>query len=85
MSPPRAVRKMPPVGGGAVPLEVGAEHLDQDRRDGDGPGFVLGAVLEAAGLAGGAVVGPVLAGPGGGGGQVDAAPAAAGEPAVGLV
>ena len=73
-----------PVGCGAVPLEVGAEQLDKDRGDGDGPGFVLGAVLEAAGLAGGAVVGPVLAGPGGGGGQVDAAPAAAGEPAVGL-
>ena len=45
---------------------------------------MLGAVLGAAGLAGGAVVGPVLAGPGGGGGQVDAAPAAAREPAVGL-
>jgi hypothetical protein len=74
----------PPVGGGAVPLEVGAERLDQDRRDGDSPGFVLGAVLEAAGLAGGAVVGPVLAGPGCRGGQVDAAPAAAGKPAVGF-
>src|SRR5271166_2824430 len=75
----------PPVGCGAVPLEVVAEQLDQDGRDGDGPGFVLGAVLEAAGLAGGAVVGPVLAGPGGGGGQVDAAPAAAREPAVGFL
>ncbi len=35
-------------------------------------------------LAGGAVVGPVAAGPGRGGGQVDAAPAAAGEMAVAL-
>ena len=61
----------PPVGCGAVPLEVVAEHLDQDRPDGDGPGFVLGAVLEAPGLAGGAVVAPVLADPGSGGGQVD--------------
>jgi hypothetical protein len=42
-----------------------------------------GAVVEAAGLAGGAVVGPVLAGPGSGGGQVDTASAAAREPAVG--
>ena len=69
----------PPVGCGAVPLEAGAEQPDQDRRDGDGPGFVLGTVLEAALLAGGAVVGPVLAGPGGGCGQIDAAPAAAGQ------
>jgi hypothetical protein len=59
----------PPVGGGAVPPEVGAEHLGQDGRDGDGPGFVLGAVFEAAFLAGGAVVGPVPAGPGGRGGS----------------
>ncbi len=44
----------------------------QDRRDGDGPGFQLGAVFEAAGLPGGAVVGPLLADPGGGGGDVDA-------------
>jgi hypothetical protein len=69
----------PPVGYGAVPLEVGAEHLDQDGRDRDGPGFVLGAVLEAALLAGGAVIGPVLAGARGGDCQVDAAPAAAGS------
>jgi hypothetical protein len=69
----------PPVRGGAVALEVGAEDLDQDGRDGDGPGLVLGAVFQAAGLAGGAVVGPVAAGAGRGGGQVDAAPAAAGR------
>jgi steroid delta-isomerase-like uncharacterized protein len=49
---------------GAVPVEVVAEQLDQDRRDGGGPGFVLGTVLEAAGLAGGAVVGQILAVPG---------------------
>ena len=76
--------EVPPVGCGAVPLEVVAEHLDQDRRDEDGPGFVLGAVLEAAGLAGGAVVGPVLAGSGQRRGPGRYGPAAAREPAVGL-
>ena len=45
---------------------------------------MLGAVLEAAGLAGGAVVGPVPAGAGGGRGQVDAAPAPGGQSEVGL-
>ena len=54
----------PPVRAGAVALEVGAEELDQDGRDGDGPGLVPGAVLQAPGLAGGAVVGPVAAGAG---------------------
>ena len=46
--------------------------------------LVPGAVLQAPGLAGGAAVGPVAAGPGRGGGQVDAAPAAAGKMAVAL-
>lgn len=41
-------------------------------------------MFEAAGLAGGAVVGPVASGAGFGGGQVDAAPDAAGQVAVGF-
>ena len=44
----------PPVGGGAVPLDVGAQQPDEFGRDGDGAGLVGGAVLQAAFLAGGA-------------------------------
>ncbi len=51
-----------PVRGRAVPLEVGAKHFHQVGRDGDGPGLVGGAVLQAAFLAGGAVVGPIRPG-----------------------
>jgi hypothetical protein len=47
-----------------------AEHVDEDGRDGDRPCLAGGAVLKAAGLAGGGVVGPVPAGAGGGGGQL---------------
>jgi len=53
----------PPVGGRAEPLDVGAEQPDQDRGDGDGAGLVAGAVLQAAFLAGGALVGPGPPGP----------------------
>jgi hypothetical protein len=44
---------------------VGAQQADEFGRDGDGAGLVVGAVLEAAFLACGAVVGPGRAdGPG---------------------
>jgi len=68
----------------AVPLEVGAQQHDQLGRDRDRPHLVLGAVLEPAGFAGGAVVGPAAPGAEFGGGQVDAAPSAGGQVAVGF-
>src|ERR1700723_2006944 len=67
----------PPVGGGAVPLDVGAQQRDEVGRDRDGPCLVGRAILRAAFLAGGAVVGPAPSGAGGGGGQVDPPPAVA--------
>ena len=54
----------PPVRGGAVPPDVGAEQLDEFGRDGDGAGLVGGAVLQAAFLPRGAVIGPGRARPG---------------------
>ena len=48
----------PPVEGRAEPLYMRAEQPDQDRGDGDGPGLVIGAVLQAAFLPGGALVSP---------------------------
>jgi hypothetical protein len=63
---------------------VRAEHGDQDGRDGDAAGLAGRAVLEAAFFAAGAVVGPPGAGAGPGGGQVDPAPPAFGEDAVGF-
>jgi hypothetical protein len=52
-------------------VDLQQEQPDEVGRDGDGPCLVGGAVLEAAFLAGGAVVGPPLARGGGGGSQVD--------------
>ncbi len=63
---------------------MSAQQPDEFGRDGDGAGLVGGAVLQAAFLAGGAVVGPGGAGAGGGGGQVDPAPALGGQVQVGL-
>src|ERR1039458_8116078 len=71
-----------PVWAGAVAGDVGAEHADQDGRDGDAAGLAGRAVLEAAFLAAGTVVGPTGAGAGPGGGQVDPAPPAGGQDAV---
>lgn len=84
MSPPRVVKKIRP--SGAVPYRSRWLRSIWTRIGGMGMDRVScwGRRLEAAGLAGGTVVGPVLAGPGSGGGQVDTAPAAAREPAVGL-
>ncbi len=48
----------PPVRGRPVPLDVGAQQADEFGRDGDGAGLVVGAMLEAAFLAGDAVVSP---------------------------
>src|ERR1019366_7093059 len=45
-----------PVGGGAVPLDMGTEQPDEFRRDRDGPCLVVGAVLQAALLPRGAVM-----------------------------
>jgi hypothetical protein len=45
-----------------------AEHGDQDRRDGHGPGGALGPVLEAALLVAGAVASPGRAVPAAAGG-----------------
>jgi hypothetical protein len=45
----------PPVRGGAVPLDVGAEQADEFGRDRDGPRLVVGAVLQATFLPRGAV------------------------------
>src|ERR1039457_7006838 len=73
-----------PFGAGAVAGDVGAEHADQDGRDGDAAGLAGGGVLEAAFLAAGTVVGPTGAGAGPGGGQVDPAPPAGGQDAVSL-
>ena len=61
----------PPVAGGAVLLDVGAQQLHEFRRDGDGAGLAGGAVLQAALLPRGAVVGPGRARPGRGCGQDD--------------
>jgi hypothetical protein len=74
MMPPPGGLEDPPIRGRPVPLAVGAELFGEFGRDGDGAGLVGGAVLEAAFLAGGAVVCPGAAGAGGGGGQVDPAP-----------
>ena len=71
--------EQPPVRAGAVPLDVGAQKRDQLRRDGDRPHLVLGAVLEAACLAGSTVIGPATPGAGLGGRQVDPAPPRAGK------
>jgi len=46
----------PPVRGGAVLLDVGAQQADEFGRDGDGPCLVVGAVLQAAFLPRGAVL-----------------------------
>src|ERR1035438_429032 len=73
-----------PAGAGAVAGDVRAEHRDQDGRDGDAAGLAGRAVLEAAFLTAGTVVGPPGAGAGLGGGQVDPAPPTLGEDAVGF-
>ena len=59
----------PPVRCRAVPPNMGAEQADEVGRNRDGAGLSGGAVLEAAFLPGGAVVGPRGAGAGRGGGQ----------------
>jgi hypothetical protein len=74
----------PPVGGRAEPLDVGAEQPDQDRGDGNGAALVAGAVLQAAFLAGGALVGPGPPGPGRRGGQDDPSPPGPRQVQVGL-
>jgi hypothetical protein len=53
-----------PAGARAVAGEVRAEHADLDGRDEDAADFVGGAVLEAAFLAPGSVVGPFGSGAG---------------------
>ena len=52
MIPPRAVWKIRPSRGGAVPLDVGAQQFHQFGRVGDGTGLMDGAVLQAAFLPG---------------------------------
>jgi len=64
----------PPVRGRPVLLDVGAQQPHQFGRDGDGAGLVAGAVLQAALLPRGAVIGPGRARPGRRGGQDDPAP-----------
>jgi hypothetical protein len=52
MIPPRAVWKIRPSRGGAVPLDVGAQQFHQFGRVGDGTGLMDGAVLQSAFLPG---------------------------------
>ena len=61
-----------------------AEQPDQDRGDGNGAGLVVGAVLQAAFLAGGALIGPGPPGPRCRGRKDDPPPPAPGQVQVGL-
>jgi hypothetical protein len=82
--PPRGGLEDPPVESGAVSLDVRAEQPDQDRGDGDGAGLVAGTVLQAAFLAGGALVGPGPPGPRCRGRKDDPPPPGLGQVQVGL-
>jgi hypothetical protein len=82
--PPRAVWKIRP--SGVVPnlLMCARRGPDQDRGDGDGAGLNVGAVLQAAFLAGGAPVGPGPPGPGRRGRKDDPSPPGLRQVQVGL-